>query len=169
MEGWRAVRVEVLDLKNQLAELTPALERTLEVEQSLPAGLPLRGHWEVTSYFGRRKNPFGPGVEFHDGLDFSAPYGAPVYATGSGVVVQAGWMGVYGLAVVVDHARGYRTLYGHLSRLAVRPGQRVARGGLLGYVGSTGRSTGPHLHYGVYRYGTPVDPRAYLDPTWYTR
>jgi murein DD-endopeptidase MepM/ murein hydrolase activator NlpD len=108
-------------------------------------------------------------VEFHDGLDFSAPYGAPVYATGSGVVVQAGWMGVYGLAVVVDHARGYRTLYGHLSRLAVRPGQRVARGGLLGYVGSTGRSTGPHLHYGVYRYGTPVDPRAYLDPTWYTR
>jgi|MGYP003460140376 murein DD-endopeptidase MepM/ murein hydrolase activator NlpD len=78
-------------------------------------------------------------------------------------------MGVYGLAVVVDHARGYRTLYGHLSRLAVRPGQRVARGGLLGYVGSTGRSTGPHLHYGVYRYGTPVDPRAYLDPTWYTR
>lgn len=169
MEGWRAVRVEVLDLKNQLAELTPALERTLEVEQSLPAGLPLRGHGEVTSYFGRRKNPFGPGVEFHDGLDFSAPYGAPVYATGSGVVVQAGWMGVYGLAVVVDHARGYRTLYGHLSRLAVRPGQRVARGGLLGYVGSTGRSTGPHLHYGVYRYGTPVDPRAYLDPTWYTR
>ena len=169
MEGWRAVRVEVLDLKNQLAELTPALERTLEVEQSLPAGLPLRGHGEVTSYFGRRKNPFGPGVEFHDGLDFSAPYGAPVYATGSGVVVQAGWMGVYGLAVVVDHARGYRTLYGHLSRLAVRPGQRVARGGLLGYVGSTGRSTGPHLHYGVYRYGTPVDPRAYRDPTWYTR
>lgn len=169
LEGWAEVRAEVLDLKNQLQELVPALERTLEVEQSRPLGLPLRAYEGVTSFFGLRKNPFGRGMEFHDGLDFAAPYGAPVYATGSGVVARAGWMGVYGLAVLLDHAEGYQSLYGHLSRLAVRPGERVERGQLLGYVGSTGRSTGPHLHYGIYRYGAPLDPRPYLSPTWAAR
>ncbi|MFN4072784.1 MAG: peptidoglycan DD-metalloendopeptidase family protein [Thermus sp.] len=169
LAGWAEVRAEVLDLKNQLREVVPALERTLEVERSLPRGLPLRGYEGITSFFGMRKNPFGPGYEFHDGLDLAAPYGAPVYATGSGVVAQAGWMGAYGLAVLLDHAEGYQTLYGHLSRLAVRPGQRVEKGQVLGYVGSTGRSTGPHLHYSVYRHGTPRDPRPYLDPLWASR
>ncbi|WP_038055541.1 M23 family metallopeptidase [Thermus amyloliquefaciens] len=166
---WGEVRAEVLDLRNQLREVVPALERTLEVERSLPRGLPLRGHEGVTSFFGVRKNPFGPGYEFHDGLDFAAPYGAPVYATGSGVVARVGWMGAYGLAVLLDHAEGYQSLYGHLSRLVVRPGQRVEKGQVLGYVGSTGRSTGPHLHFSVYRHGTPVDPRPYLDPLWASR
>lgn len=169
LAGWAEVRAEVLDLRNQLREVVPALERTLEVERSLPRGLPLRGYEGITSFFGMRKNPFGRGYEFHDGLDFSAPYGAPVYATGSGVVVRAGWMGAYGLAVLLDHAEGYQSLYGHLSRILVRPGQRVEKGQVLGYVGSTGRSTGPHLHYGVYRYGSPVDPRPYLFPTWVSR
>ncbi|WP_114313502.1 M23 family metallopeptidase [Thermus caldifontis] len=169
LAGWAEVRAEVLDLKNQLKEVVPALERTLEVERSLPRGLPLRGYEGVTSPFGMRKNPFGPGYEFHDGLDFAAPYGAPVYATGSGVVAETGWMGAYGLAVLLDHAEGYQSLYGHLSRLAVRPGERVEKGQVLGYVGSTGRSTGPHLHYGIYRYGAPLDPRPYLDPLWASR
>jgi murein DD-endopeptidase MepM/ murein hydrolase activator NlpD len=163
------VRATVLDLQNQLQEIVPALERTLEIEASLPRGLPLRGYGGITSYFGTRKNPFGPGWEFHDGLDFSAPYGAPVYAPGGGVVARVGWMGPYGLAVLLDHAQGYQTLYGHLSRVLVRPGERVERGQVLGYVGSTGRSTGPHLHYGVYRYGVPVDPRPYLSPAWVGR
>ncbi|GAA6734912.1 M23 family metallopeptidase [Thermus oshimai] len=159
---WTGLRAEVLDLKAQLSEVAPALERTLEVERSLPLGLPLSGYGGVTSYFGMRRNPFGRGVEFHDGLDLSAPYGAPVRATGAGVVARVGWMGAYGLAVLLDHAEGYQTLYGHLSRVAVRPGERVERGQLLGYVGSTGRSTGPHLHYSVYRHGTPLDPRPFL-------
>ncbi len=169
MEAWAEVRAAVLDLRNQVQELTPALERALEIERSLPAGLPLRGYEGVTSFFGVRKNPFGWGMEFHDGLDFAAPYGTPVHATGSGVVAQAGWMGPYGLAVLLDHAEGYQTLYGHLSRLLVRPGERVERGQVLGYVGSTGRSTGPHLHYSVYRWGVAVDPRPYLDPAWASR
>ncbi|KHG65567.1 peptidase M23 [Thermus sp. 2.9] len=162
MAGWAEVRTTVLDLQNQVRELVPALERTLEVEASLPQGLPLRSYGGITSFFGTRKNPFGPGLEFHDGLDFSAPYGAPVYATGGGVVARVGWMGPYGLAVLLDHAEGYQTLYGHLSRVLVRPGERVEKGQVLGLVGSTGRSTGPHLHYGVYRYGVPLDPRPYL-------
>jgi murein DD-endopeptidase MepM/ murein hydrolase activator NlpD len=169
MEAWAEVRAAVLDLRNQVQELTPALERALEIERSLPAGLPLRRYEGVTSFFGMRKNPFGWGMEFHDGLDFAAPYGTPVHATGSGVVAQAGWMGPYGLAVLLDHAEGYQTLYGHLSRLLVRPGERVERGQVLGYVGSTGRSTGPHLHYSVYRRGVAVDPRRYLDPAWASR
>lgn len=159
---WEAVGVEVLDLRNQLREVTPALERTLELEAGLPQGLPLRTGGGITSYFGMRKNPFGPGYEFHDGVDFSAPYGAPVYATAYGTVAQVGWMGPYGLAVLLDHPGGYRTLYGHLSRILAQPGARVERGEVVGYVGSTGRSTGPHLHYSVYRYGTPLDPLAYL-------
>ncbi len=169
MEGWAEVRFLVLDLQGQLQEVAPALERTLEVERSLPLGLPLRGYRGVSSPFGMRRNPFGPGWEFHDGLDFAAPYGTPVHATGAGVVAQAGWMGPYGLAVLLDHAAGYQTLYGHLSRLLVRPGQRVERGQVLGYVGSTGRSTGSHLHYSVYRRGVAVDPRPYLDPAWASR
>ncbi|WP_337844543.1 peptidoglycan DD-metalloendopeptidase family protein [Thermus sp.] len=159
---WTALWAEVLDLKAQLSEVVPALERTLEVEKSLPLGLPLSGYMGITSSFGVRRNPFGRGMEFHDGLDFAAPYGTPVRATGAGVVARVGWMGVYGLAVLLDHAEGYQTLYGHLSRVAVRPGERVERGQLLGYVGSTGRSTGSHLHYSVYRHGAPLDPRPFL-------
>ncbi|TBH20777.1 M23 family metallopeptidase [Thermus thermamylovorans] len=169
LEAWAEVRAGLLDLERQLAEVVPALERTLELEASRPRGLPLRAHGGITSGFGVRRNPFGPGYEFHDGLDFAAPHGTPVYATGRGVVAQAGWMGPYGLAVLLDHAEGYQTLYGHLSRLAVRPGERVERGQVLGYVGSTGRSTGPHLHYSVYRRGVAVDPRPYLSPSWASR
>ncbi len=160
--AWAEVQVGVLDLRNQLRELTPALERTLELEASLPRGFPLRWHQGFTSFFGMRRNPFGPGWEFHDGVDLDAPFGAPVYATGAGVVRQAGWMGPYGLAVLVEHLEGYATLYAHLSRIAVRVGERVERGQLVGYVGSTGRSTGPHLHYGIYRYGRPLNPLPYL-------
>lgn len=169
MEGWLAIRTEVLDLRQQLRELAPALERALELERSRPSGLPLRAYTGIASPFGMRRNPFGPGLEFHEGLDLAAPYGAPVYATASGVVARAGWMGPYGLAVYVEHLGGYATLYGHLSRLAVRPGERVERGQLLGYVGSTGRSTGPHLHYGLYRQGVAVDPTPYLGPAWAAR
>ena len=88
--------------------------------------------------------------------------GAPVVATAQGVVTLAGRLGSYGLTVVVDHGYGLRTLYAHLSRIRVRPGQWVARGEVLGMVGSTGLSTGPHVHYEVHREGRPVDPLPFL-------
>ncbi|MCX8088621.1 MAG: peptidoglycan DD-metalloendopeptidase family protein [Meiothermus ruber] len=147
----------------KLSEVSPALNETLEREAAMPYGYPIRGHTRITSYFGYRRNPFGWGFEFHNGIDFPASYGAPVQVTGAGVVVEAGWKGPFGLAVVVDHGYGYRTLYGHLSSISVRVGQRLERGDVVGRVGSTGRSTGPHLHYTVFRNGSEVNPARHLD------
>lgn len=147
----------------ELREVSPALNETLEREAAMPYGYPIRGQTRITSYFGYRRNPFGWGFEFHNGLDFPASYGTPVQATGAGVVVEAGWKGPFGLAVVVDHGYGYRTLYGHLSSISAQVGQRLERGDVVGRVGSTGRSTGPHLHYTVFRNGGEVNPARYLD------
>ncbi len=145
-------------------EVAPALQETLAREAARPRGLPIRAEHYISSGFGVRRNPFGKGYEFHDGVDFAAWYGVPVYATAPGTVVFAGWSNLFGYHVILDHGYGYRTLYGHLSRIRVKRGQRVERGQRIGDVGSTGRSSGPHLHYSVYLEGKPVDPRDYLDP-----
>lgn len=147
----------------KLSEVSPALNEALEREAAMPYGYPIRGQTRITSYFGYRRNPFGWGFEFHNGLDFPASYGTPVRVTGAGRVIETGWKGPFGLAVVVDHGYGYRTLYGHLSSITVQVGQRLERGDQVGLVGSTGRSTGPHLHYTVFRNGSEVNPIPYLD------
>jgi murein DD-endopeptidase MepM/ murein hydrolase activator NlpD len=115
-----------------------------------------------TSSFGWRTHPIFGTRKLHTGMDFGAPAGTPIYAASDGVVVSAGTRGGYGNATVIDHGGGVATLYAHQSRLGVRPGQRVARGELIGWVGSTGFSTGPHLHFEVRVNGTPVDPAGYL-------
>jgi murein DD-endopeptidase MepM/ murein hydrolase activator NlpD len=128
-----------------------------------PASRPIDGEYRITSLFGLRSNPFGKGgYELHDGMDFAAVTGTRVYATGPGQVAVAGWSNIYGNHVIIEHAGGYRTLYGHLSKIETATGREVRRGELIGRVGSTGRSTGPHLHYGVSRYDEPRDPRAFL-------
>jgi murein DD-endopeptidase MepM/ murein hydrolase activator NlpD len=104
--------------------------------------------------------PFIPGR--HPGIDLHGNYGDPIYACRAGVVVTAGWMGGYGNATILDHGGGMATLYGHQSRLAVSDGQQVTAGQVIGYVGSTGYSTGPHLHFEVRINGNPVDPAPYL-------
>jgi murein DD-endopeptidase MepM/ murein hydrolase activator NlpD len=113
----------------------------------------------LSSGFGWRADPFGGDDEWHAGLDFPAPYGAPVRATAEGEVEFAEWRNGYGLAVSIRHPDGYTTLFGHLSAASVRAGERVTRGTVIGRVGNEGRSTGPHVHYEVRRYGKPVDPR----------
>jgi murein DD-endopeptidase MepM/ murein hydrolase activator NlpD len=131
--------------------------------QFIPTGLPLLAETRVTSSFGYRSNPFG-GVayEFHNGVDFAAPEGTPVYATAAGTVSEMGWNPIFGLMILIDHTNGLHTLYGHLSASYVTRGQQVEQSMLIGDVGSTGRSTGPHLHYTVYRYGVAVDPLPYV-------
>ena len=126
-----------------------------------PRGLPVRAS-SVTSGFGSRWHPILGGYRFHTGLDLGAPMGAAVVATSPGTVVVAGWCGGYGQCVTIDHGGGVLTLYGHLSRIDVAPGQALGQGQSIGLVGSTGRSTGPHLHYEVRLNGQPVDPSAYL-------
>lgn len=114
----------------------------------------------VTSSFGMRMHPLLGSLRMHKGIDIGARYGSPIYAATDGVVAYAGWKGGYGNFVQLDHAGGVESAYGHMSRIAVRPGTRVARGQVIGFVGSTGRSTGPHLHWEVMRRGQAVDPRA---------
>ena len=126
-----------------------------------PHGLPVRTS-SVTSGFGSRWHPILGGFRFHTGLDLAAPQGAAVAATSPGTVVVAGWCGGYGQCVTIDHGGGVLTLYGHLSRIDVAQGQAISQGQSIGLVGSTGRSTGPHLHYEVRINGQAVDPSAYL-------
>lgn len=145
----------------------PALEQTLESEAeqaaALPKGQPVAGKADVSSEFGLRPNPFGArSYEMHEGIDFSGPMGKPILATAEGVVVRADYNGGYGNHVKIDHGYNYETLYAHLSEIEVEIGDRVQRGDVLGYLGSTGRSSGPHLHYSIYRNGQAVNPRYYL-------
>ena len=130
------------------------------------AGAPGAVAWPVsgtiTSPFGYRPNPFGGGMEFHQGLDIAAPMGTTVTAAAGGTVISAGWYGGYGNYILIDHGGGMATGYGHLSQVFVSAGQQIQKGQAIGAVGSTGMSTGPHLHFEVRIGGKPVDPAAYL-------
>jgi len=111
----------------------------------------------------REKHPVLGTPQWHHGQDFSTPYGTNVYATGSGTVIEAGWNGGYGNCVVVDHGYGYRSTYGHLSKISVNVGLNVKRGDLIGSSGSTGTSSGPHLHYQIDLYGQHKNPLYYFN------
>ena len=123
-------------------------------------GWPVSG--EITSPFGYRVHPIWGTTIYHSGIDIGVDEGTPVHAADGGVVVWSGWMGGYGYAVVIDHGNGLSTLYGHNSELAVDEGQSVAKGQVISYAGSTGNSTGPHVHFEVRVNGDPVDPMGYL-------
>jgi murein DD-endopeptidase MepM/ murein hydrolase activator NlpD len=128
-------------------------------ETSTGFRMPVQGR--MTSPFGYRIHPILRYRRMHTGIDFGAAYGAPIVASGPGTVSSAGWDGGYGKAVRLSHGGGLLTLYGHMSRLAVSPGQQVAAGQVIGYVGSTGMSTGPHLHYELHRNGQRIDPASF--------
>ena len=123
-------------------------------------GWPLRGR--IVSRFGYRRHPLWGGFSLHTGIDIAAPYGKPIASADSGEVIYSGWWDGYGKAVVIDHGRGYTTVYGHMSRIYMQTGQKVDKGQVIGLVGSTGFSTGPHLHFEIRYNGKPVDPLAYL-------
>jgi murein DD-endopeptidase MepM/ murein hydrolase activator NlpD len=120
----------------------------------------------VGSGFGQREDPFNGEGAFHSGIDIEAPYGTPVRATADGEVSGAAMGAGYGRAVVLNHGHDVMTLYGHLSAIAVLPGQHVILGQVIGYVGQTGRATGPHLHYEVRVHNVPVNPHKYLRTTY---
>jgi len=123
---------------------------------------PTPGYTSITSDYGWRVHPILGTRKLHTGIDIGAPMGAGVYSAGSGVVIYAGWFGAYGNTVVVDHGGGISTLYGHLSSISVREGQTVGNQDRIGSVGSTGLSTGPHLHFEVRLNGDPVSPWGYV-------
>ena len=135
---------------------------------AVPSDKPIPSGVEFTSGYGVRSDPFGRGRAMHAGIDLSGPQGTPIYATADGMVTDAGWnSGGYGNLVKIDHGRGIETRYGHLSKMTVRAGERVTRGQLIGRMGSTGRSTGSHLHYEVRIDGRAVNPIPFMKSTDY--
>lgn len=151
-------------------KVEPALQETLAKEEARPVGYPLKVKTYIASGFGTRRNPFGRGYEFHNGIDLPAWYGTPIYATAPGKVIEAGWSNIFGRYVKIDHGYGYQTLYGHMSKILVKRGETVQRGQQIGKVGSTGRSSGPHVHYSVFIWGKAVNPAPYLKaPTYANR
>ncbi|HMI04627.1 MAG TPA: M23 family metallopeptidase [Pedobacter sp.] len=137
------------------------LDKMIDYVAFTPMGYPHLG--VITSGYGHRENPFtGESVERHKGLDIRGRYGEVVKSTASGRVVTAGRRGGYGNCVVISHGNGFETYYGHLSKILIKAGQQVKAGEKIGRIGSTGRSTGPHLHYEVHRYGKIINPRSFL-------
>lgn len=128
---------------------------------SIPSRMPVQGA-ALTSGYGMRIHPVLGGRRQHKGVDLAEPTGSPVYATADGVISRADWFSSYGLYISIEHGAEIQTRYGHLSRLNVEAGQPVRKGDLIGYVGTTGRSTGPHLHYEVRIAGASVNPIPYL-------
>ncbi len=141
-------------------EILIALRKQREILASTPSIWPAQGL--VTSEFGYRTSPFTGQREFHQGIDISAPEGTPIYAPANGRVTYTGKDGGYGITLVIDHGRGIKTRYAHLQRHLVYKKDEIFRGQLIGYVGNTGRSTGPHLHYEVRINNIPVDPKRYI-------
>jgi murein DD-endopeptidase MepM/ murein hydrolase activator NlpD len=126
-----------------------------------PLGYPYPG--AITSTFGHRENPFsGEGIETHKGVDIKGAWGSPVKAMAKGEVEFAGLRGGFGNCIMVKHGNGFETLYGHLSKILVSVGQKIEIGQQIGNIGSTGRSTGPHLHYEVHKNGEKIDPKNFL-------
>jgi murein DD-endopeptidase MepM/ murein hydrolase activator NlpD len=135
---------------------------------AIPSDKPVKMNVEFTSGFGVRSDPFEHGAAMHPGIDLAGAYGTPIYATADGIVLRAGWnIGGYGYMVDVNHGRGIVTRYGHMSAVLVHAGDHVTRGQQIGRMGSTGRSTGNHLHYEVRIDGRPVNPIPFMKSTDY--
>lgn len=156
-------QLELVSIKQKegFVDLLKYLENKRNLLASTPAIRPIKGGW-VTSRFGYRKSPFTGGREFHSGLDIGTRKGVPVKATADGVVAYAGRKGLLGKVIVLDHGHGMVTRYGHLSKTLKERGDIVKRGEIVGEVGNTGRSTGPHVHYEVRLNGIPVNPEKYI-------
>ncbi len=155
------------EIKRELPELIEKFEdaftRLSQYEQDLrtvPTIIPAEGR--ITSRFGNRRDPFNWSTRFHSGIDIAAPLNTPIYAAADGTVVMARNNGGYGLTVVIDHGSTYETLYAHLNRIDVEVGDKVKKGDTIGGMGTTGRSTGVHLHYEIKRDGEHIDPYLYM-------
>ncbi len=151
---------EVTAHENELLEMTTLIEERKSILDSTPAIWPAKG-W-ITSVFGYRKSPFTGKKAMHFGLDVSSRRGTPIFATARGVVTFSGIKGNYGKVVALSHGYGFLTIYGHNSVNLVAVGDKVERGDVIAYLGNTGRSTAPHLHYEVRINGVPVNPNYYI-------
>ncbi|MGH9399812.1 MAG: peptidoglycan DD-metalloendopeptidase family protein [Thermoanaerobaculia bacterium] len=148
------------EIGDRLSEIEGQFAKRSAIISSTPTVQPVRGAY--MSGFGDRQDPFSGGYAVHQGVDIATDRGEPVSATGGGIVLKADWSGDLGNMVEITHPSGYRTIYGHLDKILVRPGQKVERGDRVGLAGATGRATGPHLHYEVRLGDRPVNPLEYI-------
>ena len=160
--------VDIQQVQQQIAlsvKTVGAIKEYLHTQKNLymatPKGLPVPG--EVSSPYGTRVNPISGRVELHRGIDISIPAGTPVLATADGIVSFSGWNGGGGNVVVIEHGQGFSTYYAHNESNAVQVGQEVKRGGVIAHAGSTGNSTGSHVHYEVWRTGRVLNPRDFIE------
>ncbi len=168
-----SLRVE--DMQSQLAdvkqtrevvvsnysEISNYIKNERELFRSSPLGWPVQGH--ITSGFGHRRDPFEQADgEFHRGLDIANSLGTPVKTTADGIIQLASWQGGYGRMVIIEHGHGFKTYYGHNSKLMVKPGDRVKRGDVISLMGTSGHSTGYHLHYEIWQNGRAVNPMKFV-------
>lgn len=147
---------------DQVGQSVPAAQGSMSVPSLKPVA-----NLQFTSFYGVRSDPFRGTAAMHAGVDIPGPVGTPIYATADGIVGRTGWVGGYGNLVELEHGGNLETRYGHLSKVLVSQGQRVKRGDLIALMGSTGRSTGSHLHYEVRMDGRAVNPIPYLDSAQY--
>lgn len=145
----------------ELNSLISEVEVKLKYLDAKPNLMPTTGR--ITSGFGYRKNPFGRGREFHNGIDIANNSGTKIRAAGSGIVTFAGYNSSYGRYVMISHGYGYQSVYGHNRKILVKVGDKVEKGQVISEMGSSGRSTGPHLHFEVRLYGNPIDPMKVID------
>ena len=153
----------------QLYRVSQNLKKVADLEESI-ARMPLSEplvHYRKTSSYGSRRDPFNGRMAFHSGEDFAAPHGTKVYSPGAGKVTYAGWRGGYGRVIEIDHGNGFKTRYGHLGTMNVKVGQEIAFRDVIGKVGSSGRSSGPHLHYEVWFDGIVRNPSKFIEAGQY--
>jgi murein DD-endopeptidase MepM/ murein hydrolase activator NlpD len=170
LENVDTAPVGSIEFSNLISELKKTIETVDEIKDYLqvqkdiyvatPKGYPVVG--EITSNYGRRADPFSGETVFHTGIDISCNTKSPIHATADGVVSHSGWIEGSGYVVILEHGCGFSTVYAHNTTNAVKVGNRVKRGDIVGYVGSTGKSTGPHVHYEVWKDGKTVNVQKYL-------
>lgn len=164
MQSLETLSKQLDDRNQQLGLLeTMIMSRNLQKEVR-PTGMPIKGGW-ISSYYGMRTDPFTGRNEYHKGMDFAGKEGSDVISVGAGVVTWAGDRYGYGKLVEINHGNGYTTRYGHNEQILVNVGDTVKKGEILALMGSTGRSTGPHVHFEVLHKGKPVDPKKYAMAT----
>lgn len=156
-----ALKQQIKKTMETVGEIKEYLSQQRDLYMATPKGWPVKG--DLTSYYGQRKHPKTGEEDFHTGIDISDNPGNPVTATADGIVSFSGWNGGSGNLVVIEHGFGYSTFYAHNKMTTVKVGQRIKRGDIISYVGSTGNSTGPHVHYEVWRNGGPVNPKSFIE------
>lgn len=162
MSGIQVLQSALPNQEERMENLKDTIEEQQRIAAATPSRWPTWGR--ITSGFGWRRHPITRKQDFHSGIDIAGRgiYGNPIYATAKGTVSFAGYRSSYGYLVIIEHGYGFSTYYAHQSKIRVKVGQSVERGTVIGYVGNSGQSTGPHLHYEVRRWGNPVNPTNYL-------